>query len=228
MTFIGCTSAQENNSQKPIDNFEYSLKTAHPKAQALMTDSFYWSPIEETGPFGSDDGPDAAYGFRQWRILNKLTSPINYLKQLITGWNYPFFDWNEMDTTKIKEYIVSRADIDEESIERQIQLLKEANKNSPDSSLKNIDDSQLREIVKSSSKKLGGAFLLGQDNAIIGTGFAQFVLEGKIDKDMKVLVITAINRQLLPLLINRYDEVYRNIRKEQLTKMLDVVNKISF
>ncbi len=72
---------------------------------------------------------------------------------------------------------------------------------------------------------MGGDFLLGQDNAIIGTGFAQFVLEGKIDDELKALTITALNRQLLPVLIDRYDDNYRDERKEQLTKMLEVIRK---
>ncbi|MEI9943022.1 MAG: hypothetical protein WDN26_02265 [Chitinophagaceae bacterium] len=83
----------------------------------------------------------------------------------------------------------------------------------------------MRKIVLSSSQQMGGDFLLGQDNAIIGTGFAQFVLEGKIDDELKALTITALNRQLLPVLIDRYDDNYRDERKEQLTKMLEVIRK---
>lgn len=208
-----------------MDNFEYSFKSAHPKAQALMTDEFYWSPIEETAPFGSDDGSDAAYGFRQWRLLNKTTSPVTYLKDLIEGWQYPFFDYNEMDTTKIKEYISSKANPDENAIQQQMQMLKEAFKNSADTAMNNLDDSQLRDLINATSKEIGGSYLSGQDNAIIATGFAQFVLEGHIDNDIKGLTITAINRQLLPLLINRYDDNYRDKRKQQLIKMLEVIKK---
>ncbi|RZK01836.1 MAG: hypothetical protein EOO46_19095 [Flavobacterium sp.] len=191
-----------------------------------MTDEFYWSPIEETAPFGSDDGFDAAYGFRQWRLLNKSTSPLTYLKDLIEGWQYPFFDYNEMDTTKIKEYITSKPSLDENAIQQQMQTLREALKNSPDTTRNILNDEQLRDLINSTSKDMGGSFLLGQDNAIIGTGFAQFVLEGHIDKDLKALTIMAIKRQLLPLLINRYDESYRDKRRQQLTKMLEVINRV--
>ena len=227
--FIGCSNGQTNNTKatqqdKSMDNFQYSFKSAHPKAQALMTEEFYWSPGEETAPFGSDDGWDAAYGFRQWRLANKTTSPVSYLKETIERWQYPFFDYNEMDTTKINEYINRKANLDEAAIQQQIQTLKEINKNSPDTSMK-LDDAQLREVIISSSNSMGGMYLLGQDNAIIGTGFAQFVLEGHIDNDIKSLTITALKRQLLPLLINRYDENYRDKRKQQLTKMLEVINK---
>jgi uncharacterized protein YfeS len=229
--FFGCSNGQTKNNSttatqqnKSMDNFEYSFKSAHPKAQALMTEEFYWSPGEETAPFGSDDGWDAAYGFRQWRLTNKTTSPVSYLKETIERWQYPFFDYNEMDTTKINEYINRKANLDEVAIQQQIQTLKEINKNSPDTSMK-LDDAQLREVIISSSNSMGGMYLLGQDNAIIGTGFAQFVLEGRIDNDIKNLTITALKRQLLPLLINRYDENYRDKRKQQLTKMLAVINK---
>lgn len=207
------------------DSLAYSLKTAHPHAQALMKEDFYWSPIEETGPFGSDDGWEAAQGFRQWRVSNKSVSPVNYLKELIAGWNYPYFDWREMDTTKIKAFIVSRANIDEASIQEQIQQLKAVLQNSADSSQRQMDDAQLRQVILSSAQGMGGIFLLGQDNAIIGTGFAQLALEGKVDDELKVLTATAIKRQLLPVLINRYDDNYRDKRKEQLTKMLAVINR---
>lgn len=94
--FFGCSNGQtkdnpiaETQPTKTMDNFEYTFKSAHPKAQALMTDEFFWSPIEETAPFGSDDGSDAAHGFRQWRFVTKTTSPVIYLKDLIESWQYP-------------------------------------------------------------------------------------------------------------------------------------------
>src|SRR5687768_980666 len=102
MFFFSCSNGQTKNNSTPptqqkkaMDNFEYSLKSAHPRAQALMTEEFYWSPGEETAPFGSDDGWDAAYGFRRWRLANKTTSPVSYLNETIERWQYPFFDYNE-------------------------------------------------------------------------------------------------------------------------------------
>ena len=224
--FIGCSNGQTKNNNatqqnKAMDNFEYTFKSANPKAQALMTDEFYWSPIEETAPFGSDDGSDAAYGFRQWRLLNKTTSPETYLKDLIARWQYPFFDYNEMDTTKIKEYLNYKKELSETDIQQQIKTLKDL----PDAYINKLDDKQLREFITSSSTGMGGLYLLGQDNAIIGIGFAQFVLEGRIDNDIKSLTIIAIKRQMLPLFINRYDDNYRDKRKQQLTKMLEVIIK---
>lgn len=205
--------------------FEYSLETAHPNAKVLMTEDFFWSSIEETGPFGNDDGWDAAQGFREWRLTNKSRSPLTYLKELINRWEYPFFDWYETDTAAIKKFMLAAPEPDEAAIQQQMQQFKEAIKNSPDTSMRNMDDTRIRQGIISSAREMNGVFLLGQDNAIIATGFAQFALEGKIDKDLKALTLTAIKRQLLPLLIDRYDDNYRDRRKQQLTKMLEVINK---
>ncbi len=230
LIFTSCSNGQNTTipillQNRKMDDFEFSLNTAHSNAKALMKDDFFWSPIEESAPFGNDDGFDAAYGFRKWRIFNKTVSPMSFLKDMIASWNYPYFDYNEMDTVKIRTYINSKVNLDENAIREQMQSLKEAFKNSSDSSMGNMDDNQLRELIDLTSKEMGGSFLLGQDNAIIGIGFAQFVLEGRIDHDIKAVTITALNRQLIPLLINRYEENYRNIRIQQLTKMRDVIKK---
>src|SRR5450432_1255005 len=198
LTIIGCSNGQTKNDParnnqkieiykpKTVDKLEYSYKTAHPNAQALMKDDFFWSPIEEAGPFGSDDGWEAAQGFRKWRYGNNSGDPLDYLKDLISSWQYPQFDWNEMNTSRIKDYITSGTELDEATIESRLKDFKEALKNSPDTSMI-LDDKKLREIVKSSATQMNGIYLLGQDNAIIGTGFAQFAIEGKIDADLKAL-----------------------------------------
>lgn len=217
----------KNNTTKVMNDFEFTFKSAHPNAQKLMSEEFYWSPIEETAPFGSDDGADAAYGFSQWRIVNKTESPVTYLNDLITSWGYPYFDYGEIDTNKIKQYLSTKINLDEATIQQQTQTLKETFKNGPDTSMGKLDDNQLREIINATSNNMGIHYLTGQDNAIIAIGFAQFVMEGRIDNDIKTLTITAIKRQLLPVLISRWGEGYQEIRKQQLTKMLNVMEKAS-
>lgn len=229
---IACTNGQPKQTSsdnhmaidllQDADKFEYTFETAHPNAQLLMKEDFYWSPIEEAGPFGSDDGSDAAYGFRKWRIVNRDQSPVTYLKDLMAKWKYPYFDWNEMDSGKIKDFLESKVNLTEADIEQRVKQLKEASKRS----LLDMDDEQLREIVISASQDMGGMFLVGQDNAIIGTGFAQFALEGRIDSELRALAIIALKRQLLPVLIDGYDKEYRDKRKEQLTKMLVVITNL--
>lgn len=43
---------------------------AHPKAQALMTEDFFWDIGDELAPFGSDEGFEALSEFREWRLEN--------------------------------------------------------------------------------------------------------------------------------------------------------------
>ena len=118
--FISCSNGQtspdapaKSSQNKASEIFEFTLETAHPKAQGLMQEKFYWSPIEETAPFGSDDGRDAAYEFRDWRKLHKGTSPVRYINDLIKSWDYPPFDYLELDTAKIKDFIISNSTVSE-------------------------------------------------------------------------------------------------------------------
>lgn len=70
---------------------------------------------------------------------------------------------------------------------------------------------------------MGGIYLLQMDNAIIGTGFAHFVIEGRLDEDLQYLTHTALKRQLLPLLIELYDSDHQELRKQMLGKMMSVI-----
>ncbi len=96
-----------NTNETQMEDNELTPETAHPKAKALMTEEFYWSSIEETGPFGNDDGYDASEGFREWREANPSVSPVVYLKELIVDWGYPPLDLNEMNEANLKKYIFS-------------------------------------------------------------------------------------------------------------------------
>jgi uncharacterized protein YfeS len=183
MTLLSnCSSGQQSKptETKTMDDFELSPDKAHPNAKKLLTEDFYWSPIDETGPFGSDDASDCFYSFVEWRIDNKSGSPVTYLKELIDEWGYPTFDLNITDPQRIKELLDSM-------------------------------DSRM---------------LIGQDNAIVAIGFGQFVLEGKIDNDIRDLTRKAIKRELTTELVNQFREDYRETRKGQLEKMLSVVDKM--
>ena len=199
-------------------NFKYSFKTANPKAQKLMKEDFFWSPIEETGPFGNDDGSDAAYGFYQWRHDNKHADPMSYLNDLIAGWNYPYFDPNELDSIKIQNYIAKDVVFDDSTLFS----MKQGLKNMAFKDNKEMSDSEINQTINA-SKNMGITFLTGQDEAIIATGFAQLVLEGMISPELKKLTVIAIKRQLLPLLLTRYPVDYQKTRRDQLTKMLYVI-----
>ena len=149
-----------SRAQSNGDKFEFALTSAHPNAKLLMKEDFFWSAIDEFGPFGSDAGSDAAYGFQKWRKANPSTSPMIYLKGLLDSWAFPPLAWDELDTAKLKAYIALPYD---------------------------------------SQKDMGMSYLWEIDEAIIGTAFAQFVIEGRVDPMLKYYAIKALTRQMLPI-----------------------------
>jgi uncharacterized protein YfeS len=82
-----------------------TFENAHPLAKEIMKDDFYFSPIEETAPFGSDDGADTYAGFKDWRISNREVSPKVFLSEQLKKWEYPVFDLYETDAEKLKSYL---------------------------------------------------------------------------------------------------------------------------
>lgn len=153
---------------------------AHPNAQKLMTDEFLWSPIEESSPFGNDDGSDAIYKFYDWRKSNKTQSPIKFIESLLKEWNYNIYNYSQIDTIEIQKFI--------------------------------------------DSKNIGNRLYFGIDDIIIATGFGQFIIEGKIDNDLKALTLTALKRQLLPFSIKFVDLDYRTKRIENIKRMIEIIN----
>ncbi|MEM6361201.1 MAG: hypothetical protein AAF149_02860 [Bacteroidota bacterium] len=53
-------------------NYEITFDNAHEEAKKILTEDFYWNPVEEGSPFGNDDGYDAFYSFYDWK---KQTRP---------------------------------------------------------------------------------------------------------------------------------------------------------
>lgn len=88
-----------------MSDYSPTIDKAHPTAKQLMNEEFYWSPIEETAPFGSDDGADTYAGFADWRRTNKTNSPKEFLTEQIDSWGYPTFDLNETNIDKLKPYL---------------------------------------------------------------------------------------------------------------------------
>jgi uncharacterized protein YfeS len=101
-------NADANTSLKQTESMsDYSpiFDRAHPTARRLMNEEFYWSPIEETAPFGSDDGADTFAGFLGWRKSHMRASPSEFLIEQISYWGYPTFDFNETNFDKLKPYL---------------------------------------------------------------------------------------------------------------------------
>ncbi len=221
-----CTACSNNEARSTAsleaEKFEYKRTKAHRNAQVLMDEEFYWSPIAQSGPFGNDEGSEAAYSFERWRRTNSSRSPMHFLHDLIVTWEYPYFDLHELDTAKIGAYVADKDHLNEKEIETAMALLKARS----DSSVSNLTDEELRDLVVHTAGGMGGDFLIGQDNAIIGTAFAQLALEGTIDEELKQLTAIALQRELLPMLLNTFERSYLETRAGQLTKMREVLGKV--
>ena len=90
---------------KSMSDYSPTIDKAHPNAKRLMNEEFYWSPIEETAPFGSDDGADTYAGFADWRQTHKTDNPREFLMEQIDYWGYPAFDLNETSLEKLIPYL---------------------------------------------------------------------------------------------------------------------------
>ncbi|MEZ2443430.1 hypothetical protein AB6805_17020 [Chitinophaga sp. RCC_12] len=115
----GCGQMQEVRTIKQgnaADTIKSDIKTmdsdysptfekAHPVAKRLMNDEFYFSVIEGTAPFGSDDGADTYAGFKSWRPAHSSESPIRFLQDQIEDWGYPQFDIKETSFEKLMPYL---------------------------------------------------------------------------------------------------------------------------
>lgn len=155
---------------------------AHPKAQKLLNDPFFWSLTEVSAPFGNEEGATALAGFHKWRPAHPGQSPVVYLNNLIAGWNYPSFDLTNVTLDGISAYLTTES--------------------------------------------AGPSALIGQDNAIIAVGFGQFVLEGRMDKEIWILTKIALQRELLPVLLSHFPEAYQPRRRELLSRLLQVVGQL--
>ncbi|HKC37377.1 MAG TPA: hypothetical protein VKB95_14975 [Chitinophagaceae bacterium] len=90
-----------------MSDYSPSFENAHPNAKSLMNEDFYFSPIDETGPFGSDDGADTYAGFKDWRETHKNSNTKEFLSEHLDYWDYPKFDIYETGLENLKPYLKS-------------------------------------------------------------------------------------------------------------------------
>ena len=98
---IATTKTQTQN----MSDYSPTFDKAHPNAKRLMADEFYFNPIDETSPFGNDDGADTYAGFKDWRQSHKTDNPKIFLLEQIDYWGYPKFDIYETDIEKLTPYL---------------------------------------------------------------------------------------------------------------------------
>lgn len=210
-------------SADKIEQLGLTTSQVSNRARTLLTQEFYWSPVDDFSPFGNDDGSDAFHYFREWRKENKSSSPKTFLNQLLEEWGYPKFDLTTLNETEIAKYLEIKGG---GMSSDQISTMREHFKQMSEQAGKEFNEEEFQQIMSMSSESMGGTYLYSQDNAVIAIGFGQFVLEGKIDNDIAELVKTAIQRELLPILITRIDENFQEERRERLNQMLSDFSKM--
>jgi uncharacterized protein YfeS len=62
---------------------------------------------------------------------------------------------------------------------------------------------------------------------IIAVGFGQFVLEGRIDKDLLVKTIKSVEEECTPPRLSVFAEDYQGTRLEQLTILRQALDKMA-
>ena len=67
---------QSVNLTTMTSDYSPQYEYAHPIAKQLMKDDFFFDVIEETAPFGSDDGADTYAAFKDWRKTNASESTV--------------------------------------------------------------------------------------------------------------------------------------------------------
>jgi uncharacterized protein YfeS len=95
------------------------IEHAHKRAIELIPEEFFWSCIDELGPFGSDEGDTALAEFRDWRKVNKNVATIECLKWTIEGvGEMEFADYNDslLSRDKIKMQLENKAFDDQQYI----------------------------------------------------------------------------------------------------------------
>ena len=58
---------------------------AHARARDLMPEPFFWDCVNELAPFDSDEGSDAYYEWRQWRIDHPALSLTECISWIMSG-----------------------------------------------------------------------------------------------------------------------------------------------
>jgi uncharacterized protein YfeS len=56
---------------------------AHPRARELFAEDFFWDCVDEDAPFGSDEGHDAYFEYRNWRRENPAVPLIDCISWIL-------------------------------------------------------------------------------------------------------------------------------------------------
>jgi uncharacterized protein YfeS len=114
------------------------------------------------------------------------------------------------------------------SPDQQTNLVKrENNKLQTPGGAKKLSDEEIHQIVTAALNNMGISYLVNLDEAIVGTAFAQFVLEGRIDPTLKYYVTKSLKREMLGILTCQFGKAdQQQAHNQKMAKLLQVVKKM--
>jgi len=101
-------------------NERLTKENAHTNAQEIMNEDFFWSGIEESEPFGNNEGSDGLFLFHEWRASNPKKNPVTFIDYQLREWEYPDFDRNELNSEKISDFVNSETQVDMSRMDDQL------------------------------------------------------------------------------------------------------------
>ena len=96
-------SADPEQMAQPRVVWRLTRKTAHHRAAEIMKEDWYWDEADDLSPFGNDEGSDAFYSFRDWRIQNPNVEPSLYFVELQNTWGLSFTHKDVTSEEELKE-----------------------------------------------------------------------------------------------------------------------------
>jgi uncharacterized protein YfeS len=89
------------------EEWELAPENAHPKAQAALTDEYFWDCTDDNSPFGNDTGADTLAFFREWRRDHPRGEPLRFLSGLMRDWEVTDDHWDATDPAEVARLVVS-------------------------------------------------------------------------------------------------------------------------
>jgi uncharacterized protein YfeS len=84
---------------------EISFENAHPNAQKLMRDDFYYSITDQIAPFGDDDSWETFRAFCEWFPNNNDRDKLEFIYGQLSYWGYPPFDLSITAFDEVNNYL---------------------------------------------------------------------------------------------------------------------------
>jgi uncharacterized protein YfeS len=207
---------------KSMLNTDQNFKNEiHESAKSILTDDFYWDIDNPNSPFSTNRVTNTFQEYIEWRKDNINISVLKYFPEI--GENELVFDRNATDVEAIKSYFKIYYEL-HKNMHSQFDGIFDTLQKTLNTK---ITPEEQKKVLEESANQMGVIALKEHDDMIISAGFGQFVTEGKIDKELKILTKKAISRQLLPFVLDEFgDKEFQEKRQKEFEVMLNDLTRV--